>query len=385
MAPSPFSRDCSDEGAGSLTPDEIRAEIERLGPWFHCVDLGHGVRTKSDSLAGEPPDHPARTWPTIARCFPEDMTGQSLLDVGCNGGFYAVEAKRRGAARVLGIDAARHHVRQTLFVAKALGLDIEVLRLSVYDLDPDVVGRFDVTLALGVIYHCKHPVLALERLFEVTKTTLVLESAILPGDRFPTSFPYPLGGLESTLHPLAFVENAAGSVEAAYNWFLPSPSFLEAVLKHVGFPEVTLVSVADERVVLVARKPDRPAAHLASRIEWLEGPATAAPGAEAVFRVRVENRGALPWPATEELEKGRGPVRLGAHLFGRDGAEIEWDYGRASLPASVAPGETTTVEIRLRAPSAPGSYVIELDLVAEHWAWFEDLGSRPLRRPFEVA
>jgi hypothetical protein len=43
------------------------------------------------------------------------------------------------------------------------------------------------------------------------------------------------------------------------------------------------------------------------------------------------------------------------------------------------------VEIRLRAPSAPGSYVVELDLVAEHWAWFEDLGSRPLRRPFEVA
>ena len=64
-----------------------------------------------------------------------------------SGGFYCVEAKRRGAARVLGVDGQRQHVRQALFVRKVLGLDLEFRRFSVYDLKPETVGVFDITLA----------------------------------------------------------------------------------------------------------------------------------------------------------------------------------------------------------------------------------------------
>jgi hypothetical protein len=210
----------------------------------------------------------------------------------------------------------------------------------------------------------------------------VLESAVLPRDRFPEPFVYPLGGLDSRLHPVAYVENPPGALEAAYNWFLPSPSFLEAGLRQTGFAQVTVVSVSDERVVLVARKPDA-AAPLAARPQLLEG-ATAAPrGGEVVLRVRAENRGALGWPAAGALAGGGGPVRLGAHLFAA-GEEADWDYGRGALPTDVAPGEAVEVSVHLRAPREPGSYVVELDMVAEQRAWFEDLGGRCLRHPLEV-
>src|SRR5262245_52791248 len=116
-----------------MAEEVLRDTIERLGPWFHSIELPGGVRTKTTSLAGEPVDHPARSWRRISSVLPENLDGRSLLDVGCNGGFYMVEAKRRGAGRVLGVDAARHHVNQALFVGRTLALDFEVRRLSVYD------------------------------------------------------------------------------------------------------------------------------------------------------------------------------------------------------------------------------------------------------------
>src|SRR5207237_10079165 len=109
------------------------------------------------------------TWETVKVCLPEDLSGKSVLDVGCNAGFYAIEMKRRGAARVLGVDSQRSLIRQAMFVRDVLGLDIEYRRLSVYDLEPIEMGQFDVTLALGLIYHCQHLVLALEKLFAVTR------------------------------------------------------------------------------------------------------------------------------------------------------------------------------------------------------------------------
>ncbi|HEX6625447.1 MAG TPA: DUF1698 domain-containing protein, partial [Pyrinomonadaceae bacterium] len=148
----------------TMTREEILSELERLQPWFHRIDLGGGLFTKTESVMGEPVDHPAGPWQTIGKCVPADLAGKSVLDVGCNAGFYAFEAKRRGAARVLGVDGQRQHVRQALFVRKALGMEgVEFRRMNVYELTRRNVGQFDITLALGLVYHCKHLVLALER------------------------------------------------------------------------------------------------------------------------------------------------------------------------------------------------------------------------------
>ena len=197
-----------------MSRSEIAAEVKRLEPWFHCIDLGDGLVTKSQSAIGEPVEHPRPTWEKVKVCLPDDLSGKSVLDVGCNAGFYSIEMKRRGAARVLGIDSQRDLVRQAMFVRRTIGLEIVYRRMSVYDLDPRELGQFDITLALGLIYHCKHLVLALEKLFLVTRDLLILETAIYPPEKAPESFVYAEGGAEPTLHPLAYVENLPDAKEA---------------------------------------------------------------------------------------------------------------------------------------------------------------------------
>ena len=100
-------------------------------------------------------------------------------------------------ACVLGVDGQRQHVRQALFVRKVLGLDLEFRRFSVYDLNPQTVGRFDITLALGLVYHLKHLVFALERLYDVTNELLIVETAIIPPEQTPESFVQPLGEIRA--------------------------------------------------------------------------------------------------------------------------------------------------------------------------------------------
>jgi hypothetical protein len=295
--------------------------------------------------------------------------------------------------RVLGIDAQRHLVRQARFCRRALNVEgVEFEKMSVYDLDPRALGQFDVTLALGLVYHLKHLVLALEKLFQVTRELLIVETAIFPPDQAATgSFAYNVGGLRPTLHPIAYVENPPGMKEAIYNWFLPSPEALRALLLNVGFDEVTVhPAELTDRSILVCRKrapyPDsRTLNFLSASITLADAPASAAPGEELAFRARVENTGFARWLARGEGETERGAVRLTAHLIsGADEEDVFPYYAGAVLPRDIEPGESVEMEIRLRAPAEAGRYLLEFDMVSEHLSWFEDLGSPTARRELLV-
>ncbi|MFN8474684.1 MAG: DUF1698 domain-containing protein [Anaerolineae bacterium] len=365
-----------------MTPEEMRAGVERLAPWFHRIELAPSVYTKDASIAGEPVDHPYPTWELVRQALPDDLTGKSVLDVGCNGGYYAVEAKRRGAARVLGVDSQRREVSQARFVRRALGLDIEFERMSVYDIRPATVGQFDYVLALGLIYHLKHLVLALENLFAVTKNTLIIETAILPPDIAPPTLYIPFGGVDRNLHPLVYVENPADASEPAFNWFIPTTACAKAMLENVGFEEVTVVAEVGARAVLACHKPEVASAALVGRMEahltLEDGPQSARPGADLSYTICVENRGVTRWRSQGENGGERGMIRLGAHVADED-EEVVWDWGRASLPNDLGPGEQATLAIHLTAPTEPGAYSVEFDMVAEGLAWFEDFGSPILR------
>jgi hypothetical protein len=300
-----------------------------------------------------------------------------------------VEAKRRGAARVVGVDGQRHHVRQALFVRKVLGLDLEFRRFNVYDLTPETVGQFHITLALGLVYHLKHLVLALERLFEITRELLVVESAIVPAGKTPESFVQQLGTVQQTLHPLFYADNPPGAKEQVFNWFLPSASALEALLRNIGFVEVSIFSTLADRAVLVCRKhtasADAAASGYAALIEFAAPPPAGpcAPRAELKFALRVTNVGRAIWRVAGD-EAAKGVVRLGAHLLRHDEEEVDWNWGRAILPKDLPPRHSADVEFLTRAPGESGDYIIEFDLVAEHVTWFEDYGPGMLRHRLAV-
>ncbi len=374
----------------SITRREIEDGIDRLAPWFHCIDLGGGVKTKTASAVGEPIDHPRPTWETVKACVPANLAGMTVLDVGCNAGFYSIEMKRRGAARVLGLDAQRDLIRQAEFVREVLGLDIEYGRKSVYDLDPFTLGQFDVTLALGLIYHCKHLVLALEKLFLITRRLLVLETAIYPPEKAPESFEYEEGGERPTLHPLAYVENRPEAKEAVYNWFLPSTASLVALLKNVGFDEIQVFPTANsDRALIACRKhqpfPDsRSISYLGSQLAIIDGPSRCNSGDELRFRIRAKNSGYARWLRGSDAGTEKGDVHLVAHVLDEQQRPVAWYAAGAFLPNDVEPNDAVELEIVLRAPESAGDFILQFDMVSEHLAWFEDLGSEVVTHQLTV-
>src|SRR5581483_4299886 len=107
----------------------IESRIAELGEWFHNINL-KGVQTAPNHFLG---NFPQVKWKDIAHVFPEDLSGATVLDLGCNGGFYSIELKKRGAQRVLAVDVDDRYLNQAKFAAEVLELEIEFEKLSIYD------------------------------------------------------------------------------------------------------------------------------------------------------------------------------------------------------------------------------------------------------------
>jgi tRNA (mo5U34)-methyltransferase len=234
-----------------MTANDIEARVRALGPWFHNIELG-GVWTAPDHFLG---DYPGSVWRAIGAALPQDLSGRSVLDVGCNAGFFSLEMKRRGAARVVAVDLDPRYLAQARLAAEVSGLAIDLRELSVYDVAA-LGERFDVVLFMGVLYHLRHPLLALDLLRAHVAKDLVVFQSMLRGSegRFPAAPDYPFTEREVFDHPtwprLHFVEHRYAADET--NWWIPNRACAEAMLRSAGFAprpipgtEVYLCRLAD--------------------------------------------------------------------------------------------------------------------------------------------
>ena len=150
----------------------IAERVAALGPWFHNMNLC-GVQTAPDHFLG---NYPQVKFDRFRDAIPQDLTGKTVLDIGCNAGFYSLEMKRRGAARVLGIDTDERYLQQARFSAEVTGADVEFVRMPVWDIAA-LHEKFDLVIFMGVLYHLRHPLLALDLIHEhVTKDLLLFQS-----------------------------------------------------------------------------------------------------------------------------------------------------------------------------------------------------------------
>jgi tRNA (mo5U34)-methyltransferase len=237
----------------SLSSADIRQKIETLGPWFHNLDLD-GVCTAPSHFLG---DYPAVKWRRFANAIPADLSGSSVLDIGCNAGFYSSEMKRRGAARVLGIDTSDTYLDQARFAAEVCGLDIEFRRMSVYDVG-EIKETFDIVLFLGVLYHLRHPLLALDLIHdEVARDVMVFQSmqrgskdieALQCNYDFWTTEPFDKSGYPK----MHFVEHQYA--DDWTNWWIPNRACVEAMLRSAGFE----ITARPEDEVYICRRVARP-------------------------------------------------------------------------------------------------------------------------------
>ncbi|OJH42910.1 methyltransferase, TIGR04290 family [Cystobacter ferrugineus] len=243
-----------------MTPDEMTTEqleqrVRSLGEWFHNLDL-KGVRTAPHHFLG---DFPTVFWNRFQHAFPTDLKGKSVLDIGCNGGFYSIEMKRRGAARVVGIDSDERYLAQARFATQVLGVDVELLQMNVYDVGA-LGEKFDIVLFMGVFYHLRHPLLALDLLYEhVVKELLIFQTLERGSDEVgELARDYPISERAIFDRPeypkMHFIEyRYAGDWT---NWWAPNRACTEAMLRAAGFDLLEHPS----REVYICRRGQRPTA-----------------------------------------------------------------------------------------------------------------------------
>ena len=227
----------------------LRQAAARLS-WYHSIDLGQGVITEGQSA-----NH------LEAAVFPE-VAGRSVLDVGAWDGLHSFEAERRGARRVIALDhyvwCLDWHARNAYwgacrergelpdhrrdmedfwsaaampgrapfdFARAVLGSSVEPIVGDFMTIDLDQLGQFDVVLYLGVLYHMKEPLTALERLRSVTAGVAMIETeAVLIAGH--TDVP--------------LVRFFAGDeLHGDYgNWYAASEAALHAMCRAAGFSRV---------------------------------------------------------------------------------------------------------------------------------------------------
>jgi tRNA (mo5U34)-methyltransferase len=203
--------------------------------WYHTIDLGNGVVTNGID------DTPYR----LTRLgLPESFAGRTVLDIGAWDGFFSFEAERRGAARVVAADYYSWHgggwgtKDGFRFARDARGSKVEDVDIDVMDLSPERIGVFDVVLFLGVLYHLRHPLLALERVASVTSGLLILETVVdMVGIRRPAMAFYPDRELNND----------------PTNWWGPNVPAVEGMLRSAGLRRVTTITPQPSAAYRAAR------------------------------------------------------------------------------------------------------------------------------------
>ncbi|MBV9506215.1 MAG: TIGR04290 family methyltransferase [Acidobacteriia bacterium] len=214
--------------------EEIRQRIHELGQWFHNLNLC-GIETAPDHFLG---DYPSFKWRAFERSLPADLSGMTVLDVGCNAGFFSLEMKKRGAGRVVGIDTDDGYLEQARFAAQVCGADIEFRQMSVYEV-ARLREKFDIVLYTGVSYHLRHPLLALDLLHEFVVRDLLVFQSLLRGsttvDRVEPDYPFAEADVfnQSGYPKMHFVEDRFAGDPT--NWWIPNLACAEAMLRSAGF------------------------------------------------------------------------------------------------------------------------------------------------------
>jgi tRNA (mo5U34)-methyltransferase len=213
---------------------QVPGAVAELGPWFHNLHLPDGRQTAPDHPLG---DFPAFKWRQIEDSLPQDLAGARALDIGCNAGFYSFELAARGA-EVLALDLDEHYLQQGRWAAQFLDPDghIEFRQGSVYDL-VNVEGSFEVVLFMGVLYHLRYPLLALDVVAEKVGGKLVLQTLTMPDPDSPgTPEDVEIGEREQLLEPgwprAAFIEHKLAGDPT--NWWAASPACVEAMARSAG-------------------------------------------------------------------------------------------------------------------------------------------------------
>jgi tRNA (mo5U34)-methyltransferase len=233
-----------DPPPSGMAKETVLKKIAEVPFWWHYIEVGYGLLTPGHQRGPRDPTGPNDYLEKIQ--LPKDLTGKSVLDIGAWDGLFSFESEKRGASKVLAIDNFYRDKKewtesQGFEVAKEiLNSKVEFKKASVYDLSPEKFGMFDIVLFLGVFYHLKYPILALEKIYSVTKEMLIIETHYDPYHPGKT--------------PLATFYEGDEINKDPTTWWGFNEAGLLAVLRSVGFKNPRVLYRYADRIIIKAFK-----------------------------------------------------------------------------------------------------------------------------------
>jgi tRNA (mo5U34)-methyltransferase len=225
-----------------MTPDEsldLKAarlllnttqDLEAKG-WYHSLELPNGeVIQGTQSL-----DRLERRLSKLP--IPQDLRGKRVLDIGAWDGWFSFAMERRGA-EVLAVDCVE--IENFRYARRKLGSRVDYQIMDVFEITPERVGRFDIVLCLGVIYHLKHPLLAIERVCDLTTDLAIVESFVADENLTHVEYPW-----------MEFYESDELGGQAD-NWSGPNVECLLAFCRTAGFARAQLLEHTTDHRASVA-------------------------------------------------------------------------------------------------------------------------------------
>lgn len=198
--------------------------LNRKG-WYHSIQLPDGRVLEGVQSIKQLKNRIAR-FPV-----PQDLNGKRVLDIGAWDGWFSFEMERRGA-EVMAVDCVDMEKFRTAH--QLLGSKVDYRVLDVDELTPKTVGRFDIVMFLGVLYHLRHPLLALERICQLTLDMALVESFVIDNALEPG--PYRMEFYET--------DELGGQTD---NWYGPTTACLLALCRTAGFARVVLSEIVEQR------------------------------------------------------------------------------------------------------------------------------------------
>jgi len=212
----------------------VREGLDRTG-LYHSFRLPDG-RVLEGAM---PLEYQDVRWAAFG--LPEDLTGQRALDIGPWDGYFTFELERRGA-QVMAIDYTDLDTFRRLHQLFASRADYR--QMEVYEVSPEATGTFDIVLFLGVLYHLKHPLLALEKICAITTGACFIDSFVVDPEAYRN-------GQNSPIPYAEFYETGelGGQLD---NWCGPTVSQVLAWARASGFAQATVMNVTGTTVCVRA-------------------------------------------------------------------------------------------------------------------------------------
>ncbi len=233
--------------------EKTLAIVHSFAFWYHRIYLGNGIYTLEPG-----PSFPEIVWHKFCPAFPDNLQGASILDIGCNAGYFSIQAKLRGAGRVVGLESISDYLKQAEICREIWGVDIEYMALDAHQLDT-LNEQFDIVIFTGILYHLKNPLQVLENVGLVCRDAVIVETEVISENN--KNVVYVRQGqlgqtkvMACTQGIMKFVEknelNGDGS-----NWWVPDTECVKGMLRTAGFKYFSKPYYSSEnRLLLIAAK-----------------------------------------------------------------------------------------------------------------------------------